>query len=154
MSNAIARKARPRPGCFGCGVRHGAVRFIGSARQGATVCIHAPSCSIADQAEEGGGQTETGEIGFLSRRGEDRRQSKITEGVQVYSYRFVLDLPTSENLDKGSAYALPQQESPLFTFTCSGAEKTMKTVLLRYCAHGLCIWTEANSHRSSLLVVA
>ncbi|MDH4858501.1 hypothetical protein E8E78_20010 [Pseudomonas sp. BN505] len=56
---------------LGCGVRHGAVKFIGSARQGATVCIHAPSCSIADQAEEGDGQTETGAFGFFSRQDQD-----------------------------------------------------------------------------------
>ncbi|MDH4549951.1 hypothetical protein E8E68_08410 [Pseudomonas sp. BN607] len=55
---------------LGCGVRHGTFRFIGSARQRATVCIHAPSCSIADQAEEGDGQTETRTFGFFSRQGE------------------------------------------------------------------------------------
>ncbi|QCI13491.1 hypothetical protein E6B08_19960 [Pseudomonas putida] len=75
MSNAIARKARPRPGFFGCGVRHGVIRFIGSARQGTTVCIHAPSCSIADQANEGDGQTETRTFGFFSRQDQDSNLS-------------------------------------------------------------------------------
>ncbi|MPT00642.1 MAG: hypothetical protein E2581_19400 [Pseudomonas sp.] len=74
-SKTIAIKPRPRPDLFGCGVRHGAVKFIGSARQVATVCIHAPSCSITDQAEEWGGQTETGAFGFSSRHGEDCNSS-------------------------------------------------------------------------------
>ena len=85
-SSTAAVKARPRPIFLDCGDLHRVVEvtFMGSARQVATVCIRAPSFSIADPTEEDGGQTESGVIGFVSRRIEGRKLCKIAAGVPMY----------------------------------------------------------------------